>query len=155
MINTKHVSGRRELHYDTLDELLADAEQLARGEVRMLGNWSLGQVFRHFTIVYENSIDGSPFLLPGIARFLIRITMKRRLLEQPLERGGRDHDVEDLLLGNIAHVDHERRAEVDPGAPVATGKDPVERPAHLAGSGDAHQQPGLGSGCGDGGRPGP
>ena len=87
MINTKQVSGRRELHYDTLDALLADAEQLAHGEVRMLGNWSLGQVFRHLTTVYENSIDGSPFLLPGLVRFLIRITMKRRLLVQPLSSG--------------------------------------------------------------------
>jgi hypothetical protein len=39
-IDTGKVTGRREVRYANFDEVRADAEQLAAGPVRMLGNWT-------------------------------------------------------------------------------------------------------------------
>ena len=61
MVNTKTVTGRRELRYDNYDELLADAERLAGKEVRTLGNWSYGQILRHLARSIDAMIDGAPF----------------------------------------------------------------------------------------------
>ena len=45
-INTGQVSERRVLHFNTLDEVLTDVDQLAaadrEGRLRQLGNWTLG-----------------------------------------------------------------------------------------------------------------
>ena len=49
-MNTKAVTGRREVHYDTFDDALADAERLAAGDVRTLGNWSYGQILKHLAM---------------------------------------------------------------------------------------------------------
>lgn len=43
-IDTKKVSDRRKLHFNTLDDILADVELLASSkDVRALGNWSPGR----------------------------------------------------------------------------------------------------------------
>lgn len=41
-INTARVTGRRQLRFESLDAVLADAEYLASVPTRQLGNWSLG-----------------------------------------------------------------------------------------------------------------
>ncbi len=46
-INTKQVTGRRVVRYESFDEILADAERLAVVPTRTLGNWSIGQIFSH------------------------------------------------------------------------------------------------------------
>lgn len=46
-VNTKKVSGRRELRFNSFNDLLAEAERLCAGEVKMLGNWTLAQMFEH------------------------------------------------------------------------------------------------------------
>ena len=55
---TKQVQDRREVHYDSYEELRTDARQLASGEVSRLGNWSLGQIFQHLANAYTGSVDG-------------------------------------------------------------------------------------------------
>ena len=52
---------RRRLHFQSLDEVLAEAEHLAVIPTRRLGNWTLGQNLMHLAKVYEKSIDGTDY----------------------------------------------------------------------------------------------
>jgi len=38
-VDTSKVTGRRKVRYETFEDLIADARQLASGEVTSLGNW--------------------------------------------------------------------------------------------------------------------
>lgn len=86
-INTKTASGRRNVHYGNLSELLADAERLAISDVRMVGNWSLGKIYGHLARAINFSIDGFPFGLNPVLRFVGKLLMKKRFLTKPLPSG--------------------------------------------------------------------
>lgn len=86
-INTKNVTGRRELHFNNFDELLADVEQLAAGEVRTLGNWSFAQVLLHLARALDSAIDGAPFSFPAPIQWLMSLLMKKRFLTKPMTPG--------------------------------------------------------------------
>ncbi len=76
-VNTKSVEGRRTLRFDSLDEVLADAEQLVVGEASMLGNWTLAQVLTHVAAGFNSSIDGSSFKTPFFFRLLAPLLRKK------------------------------------------------------------------------------
>lgn len=76
-VNTKTVEGRRELRFNSFDDLLADAEQLAGGEVKMLGNWSLAQIFTHLAAGINSNIDGSSFKAPFFMRLMAPLMKKK------------------------------------------------------------------------------
>src|SRR5262245_44266812 len=87
-IETKSVTGRRELHFNSLDDILADLDQLAKAkEVRSLGNWSPGQNLKHMTLVMNCAIDGAPPTLPWILRVIMRVFFKGRVLNKPMPPG--------------------------------------------------------------------
>ncbi len=86
-VKTKKVTDRRAVHYESFDDLLADAERLAAGEVRMLGNWSYGQILKHVAKSLDASIDGVGFMLPAPLRLAMKLLMKRRYLTKPLPPG--------------------------------------------------------------------
>ena len=76
-VDTRKVKGRRQLDYRSYEELLADADRLAAGGVKTLGNWSAGQVFGHLANAYNASIDGFKFGLPWYLRLMARMFKKR------------------------------------------------------------------------------
>ncbi len=86
-INTRQVTGRRTLRYESYEEALADVEKLAAGEVRTLGNWSFGQILRHLAVAVDTMIDGGPFNMPAPVKFFMRLLMKKRMLTQTLSPG--------------------------------------------------------------------
>ena len=86
-INTKKVTGRREVHYETFDDVIRDAESLAASGHRALGNWSLGQNLMHLAAACHGMIDGLNFKLPAPMRFLFSALMKKRFLTKPLPPG--------------------------------------------------------------------
>ena len=86
-IATAKVQGRRNARYETLDELLADAERLSAAPVTTLGNWNLGQILEHIGVTMNFAIDGAPFQPPWIIRVVGRAFLKRRFLEKPLPAG--------------------------------------------------------------------
>ena len=70
-VNTGKVVGRREVAYESLDDVLMDAEQLvAAPQVKMLGNWSLGQMLAHLAAGLHMTIDGSDHRPPWFVRLL-------------------------------------------------------------------------------------
>ena len=47
MINTKNVTERRKIRYESLDDVVAEAERMSGPDVHILGNWSPGQIHAH------------------------------------------------------------------------------------------------------------
>lgn len=86
-INTRRVSGRRDVRYENYDQQLADAERLAGVEIRTLGNWSYGQILRHLARSIDAMIDGAPFAFPAPIQWVMRLLMKKRFLSKPLKPG--------------------------------------------------------------------
>ncbi len=80
-VNTAKVTGRRQLRFNTLDEIQADAERLAHGPVRQLGNWSVGQACAHLGRTMKMSLDGDPNRAPLPIRLLVRLMRNRMLIK--------------------------------------------------------------------------
>jgi hypothetical protein len=91
IINTKHVSNRRVLHFENLDAVLADVEALAgadqQGKLHCLGNWTFGQTLGHLAGWVDYSFVGTPLKIQFYVRWMLR-PMKRRFLYTPMRVGG-------------------------------------------------------------------
>src|SRR5688500_11741917 len=85
-VETRSVAGRRKLSFGSLEEILADAERVAAGPHRTLGNWTAGQVFRHLATVMNGAIDGVPTRPPWYTRTMPRLR-KKCILSHPLRAG--------------------------------------------------------------------
>lgn len=86
-VKTSKVQGRRQVHYNSYADLMADAEQLANARIKTLGNWSYGQILKHVAEATDSSIDGSGFVLPAPMRWIFSLLMKQKYLTQPLPAG--------------------------------------------------------------------
>ncbi|MBI5759683.1 MAG: DUF1569 domain-containing protein [Planctomycetales bacterium] len=91
-VKTKQVQGRRTVRYESLRDLLNDAEKLASADVRTLGNWSFGQILKHNAMSLDSSIDGSGFMLPAPVRWLMSLMMKQKFLTKPIPPGFKSPD---------------------------------------------------------------
>jgi hypothetical protein len=91
-INTKKVTGRRQLDFSTLADVLADAEKIAASEgagtLRILGNWTPGQAFNHVATWASFPYDGYPPKLkpPWWVKILAKM-MRGRLFSGGLKPG--------------------------------------------------------------------
>ena len=59
-VDTKTVKGRRIVHYESLRDVLADAEAMYAAGARPLGNWTPGQIFVHLARSFDASITRPP-----------------------------------------------------------------------------------------------
>lgn len=75
------------MHYDSFDEVLADAERLAAIDTKTLGNWSLGQIASHLATSINMMIDGANFKMPFPMQLVMRLLMKKKMLRQTLPPG--------------------------------------------------------------------
>lgn len=85
-IDTSKVTGRRQLKFNTLDEILDDVEHLCHGKVRSLGNWSPGQNLKHLTILMLACLDGIDVKVPFLTRMAVSL-MKGRILTKRMSPG--------------------------------------------------------------------
>jgi hypothetical protein len=81
-INTAKVRGRRKLRFTSFDELVSDVDRLSSGPVKVLGNWTPGQIFRHLALAYNGSIDGFTMTFPLHLRVIGKIFRKKLLTMQ-------------------------------------------------------------------------
>jgi len=81
------VAARRKLHYANLDELQADAERLAKGNFRTVGQWSYPQILDHLARTMTASLDGFGFKAPWWARIFIAPLAKNSFLTKPMRAG--------------------------------------------------------------------
>jgi hypothetical protein len=87
-IDTAKVTERRQLHFNNIEDILADVNQLACcREIKPLGNWSAGQIFQHLATVMNKSIDGFDTHLPAPLRFGLRLLFKNKFLYKPMSAG--------------------------------------------------------------------
>jgi hypothetical protein len=87
-IDTSKVTERRKLHFNSLDDILADVERLASSrEIRTLGNLTAGRLLNHLATTMTKSIDGFSSGLPAVVRTVLRLVMKRKVLTQPMAAG--------------------------------------------------------------------
>jgi hypothetical protein len=86
-VETKSVQGRRRVCYESFDDLLADAEQVAGADVQTLGNWSLGEIYGHLAAAMNASIDGFPGKLPWPIRMFAKLFLRKMILRGPLRPG--------------------------------------------------------------------
>lgn len=79
----------RQLQFDDIRDAVADAHQLLTCGYIQQGNWSLGQICRHLTLVQEGSIVGYPTWMSLFAplRPLMRRFLLPRLLGRDSPRG--------------------------------------------------------------------
>jgi hypothetical protein len=85
-VKTQTVTGRRQLHFDSVAEILADVERLNAGPIKALGNWSPGQVVQHLTIVMTASLDGFHHQAPWFIRLFGKV-VKKKMLTWPMSPG--------------------------------------------------------------------
>jgi len=91
-VATQNSTQRRTLHFESIDQVLAELEMLAAAEkeskLRTLGNWTPGQNLGHLSSWIDYSYDGVPFKIPFIARIIMR-PMKNKFLYKPMRPGSR------------------------------------------------------------------
>ena len=86
-VKTKTVHGRRDLHFNSLEEVLADAEKLvASPNTKTLGNWPLDRLIGHLATTMNGAIDGTSFKSPWFIR-LVAPLFKRRMLTKKMPAG--------------------------------------------------------------------
>ncbi len=86
-VETKKVTGRRKIRYESFADLLADAKALAASDSHALGNWSLGQTLMHLGNAMHGSIDGPMFNVPWYIKAVGRLFLRRRLIYGPFPAG--------------------------------------------------------------------
>ncbi len=64
---------RRELRYETLQDVVNEARQLAEQGYERAGEWQLGQVCNHLAGTINMSRDGFPVGLPGPIKRVMRL----------------------------------------------------------------------------------
>lgn len=121
-MSTANKPPRRKLTFATLDEAVADAENLlAKGYVRA-GNWDLAQVCFHLAEWLRYPVEGfpqTPLLLRPLM-WLMRNTIAGPALRKALEKG-------EMPAGQPTLTQSVVPPGGDPGAAVAKLKEAVER----------------------------
>jgi Protein of unknown function (DUF1569) len=85
-VNTAKVEGRRRVDYASFDAVLADADWVSSGSVKVLGNWSAGQIFRHLATAYNGSIDGFAMTFPWYFKLMAK-AFKQKLINGAMPAG--------------------------------------------------------------------
>jgi len=78
---------RRQVHYNSFDAVLADAERAVHEKAGTTGKWSLARILEHLAISNEKSIDGFGFQAPLPVRLIASTFLKKRLLKHGLKPG--------------------------------------------------------------------
>lgn len=77
----------RNLHFDTLDDLLADARRIAQQpDAPTRGSWSASQNIWHVARYLQASVEGYPFAVPWYLK-LIGPLMKKRMITKTMSPG--------------------------------------------------------------------
>jgi hypothetical protein len=97
-IDTRHVLNRRQLRYESLDDFLGDADRLATGNSRILGNWTLAQIFDHLARWFRMAVKGTDVRVPRWVQFMLW-QWRKRSLSMPSKPGFRiPSPLESVLL---------------------------------------------------------
>jgi hypothetical protein len=89
-VETSKVAARRQLRFESIDQVLAEVDRLAEaeraGRLKRLGNWTLGQTLGHLAAWVEYGYTGAPLKVPFFIRWILRLR-KRKFLYGPMRAG--------------------------------------------------------------------
>lgn len=89
-VDTGKVTGRRQLRFASIDEMMAEVERLVQAEkagpLKRVGNWTLGQALGHLAVWAEYSYTGSPLKPPFLVKLFLRLR-KQKFLHGPMRAG--------------------------------------------------------------------
>src|SRR5437868_5670830 len=85
-VDTAKVEGRRTLHFETLDDILAEVERLNQGKIKSIGNWTPGQLLKHLTVPMTWCLDGAHVKASWYIR-LFGFFMRKKFLRDPMPAG--------------------------------------------------------------------
>jgi Protein of unknown function (DUF1569) len=89
-VDTGKVGGRRTLRFESIDQVIDEANRLAMaeraGRLSHLGNWSLGQALGHLAAWTGFSFTGVPLRPPFFIRWILR-WRKKQFLYGPMRAG--------------------------------------------------------------------
>ena len=86
-VQAKPATDRRSLRFESLQEALDDADEMAVRPHHMLGRWSLGQVCEHLARTIDASIDGFDSSWPRIVQVAVGPFARRLILHNALPAG--------------------------------------------------------------------
>lgn len=90
-IDTARAEGRRKLHFNSIDEVLADVRILADADreqrLHRLGNWTLAQNVNHLATWVEFSFEGAPMSVPWFVRLPMRMFLRKQFIQGPMPAG--------------------------------------------------------------------
>jgi len=91
MKNTKHVTDRRQLRLNTVDEVLADIDKIVAAEkagtLRTSGNWTAGQAMGHIAAWINYAYEGFPMGPPPWPIRVILGFLKKKYLREGMPTG--------------------------------------------------------------------
>ncbi len=128
---------RRQLRFETFDEVVRDAENLQANGYDRAGNWDLAQVAGHLAEWLRFPIQGFPSI-PLIIRpvlWLVRTTSGRKMREKIIANG--------FKAGGQTIAKTVPQAGGDPAAAVMALQDSIER--FKAYTGEIHPSPVFGA----------
>src|SRR5262245_61721492 len=101
-IETGKVTGRRTLHFETIDQMMAEVDRLVEaeraGHLKRLGNWTFGQILGHLATWAEYGYTGSPLNPPFFIKWILRLR-KHKFIWQPMAAGVKIPGVKGGTLG--------------------------------------------------------
>jgi len=86
MIDPAKTAERRQLHFNSPDDILADLDRIDRGPHITTATWTGGQIFEHLARFVDCSLDGFPMKLPWWMRAAGRL-FKKKFLKGPMPSG--------------------------------------------------------------------
>lgn len=87
MVVSSETQSRRDVHFGSLSEVLADAQTAIDSKYQPIGNWSAGQIFTHVAIGMESSIDGFKFKVAWPLKWFMSTFVKKRMLRRGIPSG--------------------------------------------------------------------
>lgn len=104
-VNTKTVMGRRDVCYESFGDVLADAERLAVLPTVTLGNWSVGQIYKHLAMATDVMLDGAPSTPPLPIQWILRLLLKKRMTTKTLPPGYQLRNKAAVLIPSDTPID--------------------------------------------------
>lgn len=87
-VNVKTVQGRRDVSFQTMDDIVADAEKLVASSTRRtIGNWPLDKLIMHLAQTVHGSIDGFQSKAPLMIRLIMPFFKSRIISAKELKPG--------------------------------------------------------------------
>lgn len=85
-VKTAKVQSRRQLRFDSFDEIRDDVNALVSGKIHTVGNWTFPQILEHLARGMDMAIDGADFKTSWVIRQAGKL-MKKRVVRNAMQPG--------------------------------------------------------------------